>query len=110
MWHIYILDMWHMSCCQCADRGNGTNLYILLCPCLNALHCTGALSCPFCCSDPRSLQQCCHNDLGFCPTSCNGSCHTALLHLWSHWLNFQKMLLVWTGLFQWFVVCPVLYF
>src|SRR5258708_4913260 len=56
MWRIYILDMWCMSCCQCADRGNGTNLYILLCPCPNASHCTGALSCPFRRSDPRSLQ------------------------------------------------------
>src|SRR5229473_6749016 len=57
MWHIYILDIWRMSCCQCADRGNGTNLYILLCPCPNASHCTGTPSCPFRRSDPRSLQQ-----------------------------------------------------
>src|SRR5258708_11173061 len=53
----YILDMWHMSCCQCADRGNGTNLYILLCLCPNVSHCTGAPSCPFRRSDPHSLQQ-----------------------------------------------------
>src|SRR5258708_39665197 len=81
----YILDMWHMLCCQCVDRGNGTNLCILLCPCPNASHCMGALSCPFCRSDLRSLQHLnsvfnrwCHRPqeapiygcLGKCPKIC----------------------------------------
>src|SRR5712692_8914097 len=73
----YILDMWHMSCCQCADRGNGTNLYILLCPCPNTSHCTGAPSCPFRCSNPRSLQ---HRHLGGSQDRHENGC------LWASWV------------------------
>src|SRR5260370_29402832 len=60
--YMLLLDMWRMSCCQCADRGNDTSLYILLCP--NASHRAGAPRCPFRRSDPRSLQQVCLVNVG----------------------------------------------